>query len=449
MALIALVQRTRMDTPARQARPGRARHLRRGAVLRRRHDHAGDLRALGGRGPRGRDAEPRVVRRARSPSSSCIGLFAIQRFGTGAVGAPLRPGHVRLVRRAGRARPDRDRAAARRSCGRCRRPTRSRSSPTRRARRSSRSARSSWPSPAPRRCTPTWATSAAPPIRRAWFVLVFPALVLNYFGQGALVLDDPSTRRQPVLRARARAGRCIPTVALATLADDHRLAGRHQRRVLGHPPGGAARLPAAPGRSATRRRARSARSTCRSSTGRCSRACSALVVGFGSSTNLASAYGIAVTGTLAIDTLLFFVVVRLLWRKPWWIVIGGAACFLTVDLAFFTANIPKIAARRLVPARRRGHRVRRPHDLARRAHPRAARGAGHRGLDGHLPGAGARDAARARPRHGGLPDGLRRRRAAGADAQPRPQPRAARARRAVHGRHERGCPTCPTRSAWT
>ena len=46
----------------------------------------------------------------------------------------------------------------------------------------------------------------------------------------------------------------------------------------------------------------------------------ALVVGFGSSTGLASAYGIAVTGTLAIDTLLFFFVVRVLWRKPLWLV---------------------------------------------------------------------------------------------------------------------------------
>jgi KUP system potassium uptake protein len=67
-----------------------------------------------------------------------------------------------------------------------------------------------------------------------------------------------------------------------------------------------------------------------------------LVVGFGSSSALASAYGIAVTGTLAIDTILFFVVVRTLWRKPLWLVIAGAAGFLTVDLAFFAANTTKI-----------------------------------------------------------------------------------------------------------
>jgi KUP system potassium uptake protein len=67
-----------------------------------------------------------------------------------------------------------------------------------------------------------------------------------------------------------------------------------------------------------------------------------LVIGFGSSQRLASAYGIAVTGTLAIDTLLFFVVVRMLWRKPTWLTFLGAAVFLTVDLAFFAANVPKV-----------------------------------------------------------------------------------------------------------
>ena len=71
-------------------------------------------------------------------------------------------------------------------------------------------------------------------------------------------------------------------------------------------------------------------------------AVAALVVGFGTSTALASAYGIAVTGTLAIDTILFFFVVRVLWRRPLWQVVAGATAFLVVDLAFFAANVPKI-----------------------------------------------------------------------------------------------------------
>ncbi len=68
----------------------------------------------------------------------------------------------------------------------------------------------------------------------------------------------------------------------------------------------------------------------------------ALVLGFGSSERLASAYGIAVTGTLAIDTLLFFFVVRALWHRPLWLVVAGAAAFLLVDLTFFAANLTKV-----------------------------------------------------------------------------------------------------------
>jgi KUP system potassium uptake protein len=68
----------------------------------------------------------------------------------------------------------------------------------------------------------------------------------------------------------------------------------------------------------------------------------ALVIGFQSSQHLASAYGIAVTGTLAIDTLLFFVVVHVVWRKPLRTAVAGAVVFLTVDLTYFAANLPKI-----------------------------------------------------------------------------------------------------------
>jgi KUP system potassium uptake protein len=68
----------------------------------------------------------------------------------------------------------------------------------------------------------------------------------------------------------------------------------------------------------------------------------ALVVGFGSSQALASAYGIAVTGTLAIDTILFFVVVRALWHRPLWMAVAGCVAFLVVDLGFFSANLPKV-----------------------------------------------------------------------------------------------------------
>jgi KUP system potassium uptake protein len=105
------------------------------------------------------------------------------------------------------------------------------------------------------------------------------------------------------------------------------------------PPGGAARLPAAPDGAAhepgDRPGLRAGRQLGHLHRGR------ALVLGFGTSERLAAAYGIAVTGTLAIDTLLFFFVVRALWHKPLWLVVAGAR-LPHVDLAFFGANLPKV-----------------------------------------------------------------------------------------------------------
>ena len=124
-------------------------------------------------------------------------------------------------------------------------PRRARSSPSTAGTASPCSARCSWSSPAARRCTPTWGTSASAPIRLAWFALVLPALLLNYFGQGALLLADPEAAAQPVLPAGAGVG-----AAAAGRAGhgrrDHRLAGAHLRRVLADAPGDAARLLPAP-----------------------------------------------------------------------------------------------------------------------------------------------------------------------------------------------------------
>ena len=67
-----------------------------------------------------------------------------------------------------------------------------------------------------------------------------------------------------------------------------------------------------------------------------------LVLGFGSSSNLAGAYGIAVTGTMAIDTVLAFVLVRRLWNWPLWVALPLLLIFLTIDLSFFSANAIKL-----------------------------------------------------------------------------------------------------------
>jgi len=179
-----------------------------------------------------------------------------------------------------------------------------------------------------------------PAISRAWFFVVFPALTLNYMGQGSLILDNPSAIDSPFFLLIPHWGR-IPMVALATvatvIASQSVISGAfsvtRQAVQLGFLP----------------------RLTIRHTSAReigqvyvpavnwfLLAAVVALVVGFGSSTALASAYGIAVTGTITVDTLLFLVVARVLWRKPGWLVALGAVVFFTIDLAFLGANLTKV-----------------------------------------------------------------------------------------------------------
>jgi KUP system potassium uptake protein len=178
------------------------------------------------------------------------------------------------------------------------------------------------------------------PIRRAWFLGAFPALTLNYLGQAALILGDRAAASNPFFLLVPHWAR-IPMVLLATMATviasqaviSGAFSVTRQAVQLGFLP----RL--------------TIHHTSRHEVGQVYApainwgifaAIVALVLGFESSSRLASAYGIAVTGTLAIDTLLFFYVVRALWHRPRWLAVGGAAAFLTVDLAFFSANVPKV-----------------------------------------------------------------------------------------------------------
>jgi KUP system potassium uptake protein len=177
------------------------------------------------------------------------------------------------------------------------------------------------------------------PIRRAWFWVVFPALALNYMGQGALILDSPEAIRNPFYLLMPGWAQ-IPAVLLATaatvIASQAVISGAfsltHQAVQLGFlprltirhtsPEAGRVYVPAV-------------------NWALCA-AVAGLVVGFGSSSGLAGAYGIAVTGTMASTTVLFFVVVRSLWRKPLWLVVPGAAVFLTADLALLSACLTKL-----------------------------------------------------------------------------------------------------------
>ena len=176
-------------------------------------------------------------------------------------------------------------------------------------------------------------------IRRGWFALVFPALILNYLGQGALIMEDPRDDREPVLPAVPGLG-ADPDGDPVDGRGDHRVPGRDQRRVLVTRQ--AIRLGFLPRLVVRTRRADAGQVYVPAANWIIFAAVVALVLGFGSSEKLASAYGIAVTGTLAIDTLLFFFVVRALWHRPLWLAIAGAIAFLTVDLTFFAANLTKV-----------------------------------------------------------------------------------------------------------
>jgi KUP system potassium uptake protein len=179
------------------------------------------------------------------------------------------------------------------------------------------------------------------PIQMSWFVLVLPALVLNYFGQAALMLDNPEAAKNPFYLLVPEIG-LYPMVVLATLAtviaSQAVISGvfslSRQAVQLGYSP----RL--------------EIRHTSDEEEGQIYIpranwgllvAIIALVVGFKSSSNLAAAYGIAVTGTMAATTILALVVARYQWKWPLWLCLAMGAAFLAVDLAFFGANLLKVA----------------------------------------------------------------------------------------------------------
>jgi KUP system potassium uptake protein len=178
------------------------------------------------------------------------------------------------------------------------------------------------------------------PIRRAWYLVVFPALILNYMGQGALVVHEPRSIRNPFFLLVPAWGQ-MAMVVLATvatlIASQAVISGAfslsHQAVQLGL-------LPRLTIHHTSEREPGQVYAPAMNWV-----LCAAvigLVLGFRSSDRLASAYGIAVTGTMAITTILFFGVVRARWKKPLWMVIPGATALLTVDLVLFAASLTKV-----------------------------------------------------------------------------------------------------------
>jgi KUP system potassium uptake protein len=179
----------------------------------------------------------------------------------------------------------------------------------------------------------------APPIRMTWFGIVFPAVLLSYLGQGALILAHPATIVNPFYLLVPSQGR-IPMVILATAATIiasqaaitgsfsmarqavqlgflPRLKIRHTSHVEGQIYVPLISFGLAVG-------------------------VAALVLIFQNSTSLAEIYGVAVTGTFILDTILFLAVARFLWHTAKWKLTLLGALFLTIEVSFFTSNLTKI-----------------------------------------------------------------------------------------------------------
>jgi KUP system potassium uptake protein len=182
------------------------------------------------------------------------------------------------------------------------------------------------------------------PIRIAWFAVVLPALVLNYFGQGAWLLDHPESVTDPLFNPFFQ---LVPTWALypmiviatgaAVVASQALISGAYsltqQAMQLGFAP---------------RMRLIHTSATLKGQiympgvNTALWLACVALVLAFGSSSALAATYGVAVTGTMLTTTVLFAYVMRMKWRWPMWLVVLLTVVFIAVDGAFFAANLLKV-----------------------------------------------------------------------------------------------------------
>lgn len=179
------------------------------------------------------------------------------------------------------------------------------------------------------------------PIRIAWFGLVLPSLVLNYFGQGALLIANPQAIENPFFLAYPD-WMLYPMVGLATaatvIASQATISGAYsitkQAIQLGYLPRmnvlhtsvkqiGQIYIPGVNWVLLA--------------------AVVAAVVGFGSSTKLASAYGVAVMGTMLVTTFLAFFVIRFGWGYNLFLCIFATGFFVLVDAAFFSASLVKVA----------------------------------------------------------------------------------------------------------
>jgi len=178
------------------------------------------------------------------------------------------------------------------------------------------------------------------PIRVAWFGMVLPALVLNYFGQGALLLRDPGAIENPFY-SLVPGWALYPMILIATgaaiTASQALISGAfsltQQAVQLGYSP----RVTIV--HTSKKQHGQIYIPEVNQALGV---ACVALVLGFQSAGNLAGAYGVAVTGTMTVTTIIFAFVVRTRWEWAWWKVLLTAVPLLAVDLSFVVGNLLKL-----------------------------------------------------------------------------------------------------------
>ena len=178
------------------------------------------------------------------------------------------------------------------------------------------------------------------PIQLAWFALVLPALALNYFGQGALLLAHPGALENPFFRMFPQWA-LVPMVLLATLAtviaSQAVISGAFSMTKQ------AIQLGFLPRMRVTHTSAQEVGQIYVPAVNTALLiAVIAAVVGFRSSTALGAAYGIAVTGTMMITTFLTFYVLRYAWKFSLWPALLATGFFFLIDLTFFCANLLKI-----------------------------------------------------------------------------------------------------------